>query len=204
MGPPERIRALLDEARAARTARDLAAARAAYAQSYENARASVDVALMAEAALGLARSQTYGMHAGRIPAYLHEAYAVSSGVDRIRLAAAIARTWAYGSDPARGAPFADEALAAAREHGDPALVAEALDATLLMHSAPDDLAARLRITSELEDIVAHIPDVEARMSAHLWRLTNVVESLDAPGVRRQLRALQRLADEADAPRVRFF
>lgn len=203
-GSAAEIRTLLASAKAARLSRDIDRARGAYARSFEQARAAGDVAAMCEAALGLAGVQAYGVHAGRIPAYLFEAYSAASGAHRIRLAAAIARSWAYGSDPVRGAPFAEEAVAAARAAGDPALLADALDAELLMHWGPDDFAERLHITAELEDSVAYLADVEARMSAYLWRMTTAVEALDATVVRRQLSALSRLADESGAPRVRFF
>jgi hypothetical protein len=42
------------------------------------------------------------------------------------------------------------------------------------------------------------------MSAHLWRMTTAMEVLDMPTVRRQLHALQELADETDSARIRFF
>jgi hypothetical protein len=203
-GTAAEIRTLLASAQSARAARDIHRARADYARSFEQARAEGDVALMCEAALGLAGVQAYGPHAGRIPAYLFEAYSAASGAQRIRLAAAIARSWAYGNDPVRGVPFAEEAVAGARESADPALLAEALDAELLMHWGPDDFAERLRITAELEDTVAYLSDVEVQMSAHLWRLTTALEELDPVAARRQLSALSRLADESGSPRVRFF
>jgi len=203
-GTAAEIRTLLASARAARAARDVHRARADYARSFERARDEGDVALMCEAALGLAGVQAYGVHAGRIPAYLFTAYCAASGAQRIRLAAAIARSWAYGGDPVRGVPFAEEAVTGARESGDTGLLADALDAELLMRWGPDDFADRLRITAELEDAVAYLPDVEARMSAHLWRLTTAMEELDPAVVLRQLSALGRLADEAGSPRVRFF
>jgi hypothetical protein len=62
----------------------------------------------------------------------------------------------------------------------------------------------LSITARLEDTVAHVADVESRMSAHLWRLTTALECLDMPVVRRQLRALDLLAAETGTARVRFF
>jgi hypothetical protein len=159
---------------------------------------------MATAALALAGQHQFGTQAGRTPAYLHEVYQLASGSQRVRLAAALTRTWVYGSEPARAVPFAAEAVAAAERCDDPALLAEALDAELLVHWGPDDLADRLRITSRLEDTVAHLPEVESRMSAHLWRLTTALESLDPVNVQRQLRALDELADESGSPRVRLF
>ena len=119
------------------------AARTGYMRGYERARAAGDIEAMAEAALGLAATQTFGTVPGRVPAFLHEAYSLARGEQRARLAVALARAWAYGYDPARAARFAAEALAYAQTHGDPSLLAAALDAQLLVHWGPDDLDERL-------------------------------------------------------------
>jgi hypothetical protein len=177
--------------------------RADLTRAFDDAKRRGDVEAMAEAALGLAAGQQFGPHPGRVPALIHDAYSAAHGPTRIRLAAALARVWAYGYRPDRAAPFAAAAVAAAEAHGDPAVLAEALDATLLVCWGPDDLAERVRITAQLEDAVAHLSDVEARMSAYLWRLTTALESLDLITVQRQLRALDDLADESGSARVRF-
>src|SRR4051794_41942244 len=84
---------------------------------------------MAAAALGLAALQRFGGPGGRTPALLHEAYlAAEDTATRSRLAAALARSWVYGNDAARGAPFALEAVELAEERGDPTLLPGALDA----------------------------------------------------------------------------
>ncbi len=181
-----------------------AATRAGYVRAYDKARAAGDIEAMAGAALGLAATQTFGTFPGRVPAFLHQAYSQARGEQRARLAVALARAWAYGYDPARAAGFAAEALAYAEAHDDPSLLAAALDAQLLVHWGPDDLDERLSITARLEDTVAHVADGEARMSAHLWRLTVALECLDLAAVRRQLRALDLLAAESGSARIRFF
>ena len=134
---------------------------------------------------------------------MFEAHDLAEGVRRIRLAAALVRAW---STRRRGTsvPFAAEAIKGAEASGDPALLAEALDAQLLVHGGPDHLHERLKITTRLEDTVAHLTDPESRMSAHLWRMTTAMEMLDMPTMRRQLRALQSLADETGSARIRFF
>ena len=180
------------------------AARAGYVCAYDEARAGGDIEGMAQAALRLAATQTFGTFPGRVPAFLHEAYSLARGEQRARLAVALARAWAYGYDPARAAGFAAEAFAYAKAHDDLPLLAAALDAQLLVHWGPDDLDERLSVTARLEDTVAHVTDVEPRMSAHLWRLTTALECLDLPAVRRQLRALDLLAAESGSARVRFF
>ncbi|MDQ1743645.1 MAG: hypothetical protein QOE23_1984 [Pseudonocardiales bacterium] len=178
--------------------------RATLVLRFQAGRTARDVDAMAAAALGLAAQHQFGTQVGRTPAYLHEAYQLASGPLRVQLAAALARTWVYGSEPARAVPFAVEAVAEAERCGNPALLAEALDADLLVHWGPDDLAERLRITARLEDTVAHLPEVESRLSAHLWRFTTALESLDPVSAQRQLRALDELAEESGSPRARLF
>ncbi|WP_448628311.1 hypothetical protein [Geodermatophilus sp. URMC 64] len=181
-----------------------ASGRPAAVRAYEEARAAGDVEAMTRAALGLAAGQSFGTVPGRVPAFLHEAYTLASGVQRARVAVALARAWVYGGDAARAVGFAREAVATAEAADDAALLAEALDAQLLVHWGPDQLAERLAITRRLEDAVVHLTDVEARLTAYLWRLTTAVETLDLPGTRRQLRALDALAEESGSARVRFF
>jgi hypothetical protein len=180
------------------------AARAALLRAAQAARAAGDVQELADAVLELAAHQRFGPHPGPLPALLHEAYAHAEGPLRIRLAAALARTCAYTYQSERGIPFAAEAVAAAEARADPALLADALDALLLMHWGPDDLDERVRITARLEYTVALLPDVEPRMTAYLWRLTTALECLDQAVVHRMLRALDLLAEESGSARVRFF
>jgi hypothetical protein len=195
---------LLRQGRAARGTGDLDAARAAFASAFDAARAASDVDAMTEAALALAAGQVWGTVPGIVPAFLHEAYGLAGGRDRTRLAIALARAWVNAGNLDRARGFAREAVADAEAIGNPALLAEALDAELLVHWGPDDLDERLRITARLEDVAAHVPDVEARLSLHLWRLTTALEVLDLVAVQRQLRALDLLAEETGSARVRFF
>lgn len=178
--------------------------RADLLHAFAMARDAGEVAAMTEAALALAADHPFGVHVGSIPAHLHEAYTAATGRDRVRLAIALARIWGYGNEAERGAPFAAEAVAGASELDDPALLADALDAQLLARWGPDELADRVAITARLSDVVAHVPTVEPRLSAHLWRLTTALETLDAPVLLRQLRALDELAAESQSPRVRLF
>jgi hypothetical protein len=182
------------------------AARAAHCDAFVAARAADDVAAMAAAALGLASLQRFGGPGGRTPALLHEAYlaAADSPATRARLAAALARSWVYGNDAARGTPFAVEAVELAEQTGDPTVLADAFDGQLAVSWGPDDLSERLHITARLQDVAAHVDDVRTRMDAHLWRLTTALETLDVTGMHRQLSALDLLADETGSPLVRYF
>ena len=83
-------------------------------------------------------------------------------------------------------------------------VADAVDSVLLTRWGPDQFDDRRALSTRIEEAVAHVEDVNARLSAHLWRLTLELESLNAVGVLRLLRTLDGLASETDQPRARFF
>ena len=131
------------------------------ARGVEDCVALRDVDAMAAAALGLASLQRFGGPGGRTPALLHEAYlaAADSPATRARLAAALARSWVYGNDAARGATFAVEAVELAEQAQDPTVLADALDGQLAASWGPDDLSERLQITARLQDVAAHVDDV---------------------------------------------
>jgi hypothetical protein len=154
----------------------------------------------------LASLQRFGEPAGRLPALLHHAYLASAALPttRARLAAALARSWAYGYDAQRGRPFAREAVELAETLDDATLLAGALDAHLATCWGPDDLAERLHITARLREVTAHLDDEQPRLDAHLWRLTTALETVDVLGVHRELAALDVLADETGSPTVGYF
>ena len=179
--------------------------RAERLQAFLDARAGGDVDGMAAAALRLPSVQRFGVDAGQIPALIHEAYAAAGSDEvRCRLAAALARAWVYGGDADRAPAFADVAVKLAEDQGDPALMADALEAALVARWGPDDFAERLRLAAKLAETAAHLTAPEPRLSAHLWRLTTAWESLDVVAVHRQLRALDLLADDSGDMRVAFF
>ncbi|MFC5034952.1 hypothetical protein C8250_042095 [Streptomyces sp. So13.3] len=183
----------------------VAAARAALLAAYYEARDNGDAELMAAAALRLPSSQYFGTHPGHVPALIHEAYTVAvEPASRCRLAAALARAWAYGGETQRAVAFAREAVALADRLGDPEVVADALDAALLASWGPDDFAERLALSARLADAAAHLTEPAQRLTAHLWRLTTAWECLDVVAVQRQLRALDMIAEESGSARAAFF
>lgn len=200
-GPSE----LLQRAAAARAAGDPDGMLVALIAAFDAARAAGDASAMAAAALAFPTGQRFGVHPGRLPALLHEAYvAASSPPARCRLAAALARSWALGGDALRAGRFARESEQLASELDDPQLLADALDARLLTSWGPDDLTERVSLAARLDAVAAHLTDVEQRLAAHLWRLTTAWECLDIVAVQRQLRALDILAAESGSARVEFF
>ncbi|MCE5291358.1 MAG: hypothetical protein LLG14_19260 [Nocardiaceae bacterium] len=174
-------------------------------RAVDRARSTGDHVALANAALALAEGQAWGAHPGRAPALLREAYGrVVDPALRSRLATALVRCWAYGMETERVGEFADLAVQHAEECGDEVLLADALDATLLVRWGPDDLGARSDLTERLVGLVAHLDTVEARMTAHIWRLTVALENLDAVTAARQVRILDALAVESGSAKVRCF
>ena len=173
--------------------------------AFIRARDGGDTAGMADAALRLPSVLEFGAPPGSVPALIFEAYAAATGpAARGRLAAALARAWVYGGDPAQAVAFAAEAVDLAEQAGDPKVLADALDAALATRWGPDDFASRLARAARLAAVAAHLTAPAARLSAHLWRLTTAWECLDIVAVQRQLRALDLLAAESGSARDAFF
>ena len=167
------------------------------------AAAAEDDSVRTAAVLGLARGQQYNLTPGLLPVRLHATYdAVDDPQLRARLAAALARCWAYANEPRRARPFALEALHLADQQDDPVLLVDALDAALASHWGPDDLAVRREWALRLDDTAAHLADHHARLQAQLWALSVAWEALDLPRMHRSMRAIELLADES--PRAEFF
>ena len=178
---------------------------AALIRAYHEARGTGDFDRIERAALSLPSGQQFGAHPGQVPALVHEAYAAAATpLSRCRLAAALARAWAYGGEADRAVSFADEAVRLAEAIGEPPILADALDAALLARWGPDSFAQRLEQSARLASAAAHLADPELRLSAYLWRLTTAWECLDLVAVQRQLRALDMLAEETGADRIAFF
>jgi hypothetical protein len=162
-----------------------------------------DLDIRVAAVLGLARCQQYNIPPGLLPVRLHAVYeVVDEPRHRAELAAALARCWAYASEPRRARPFAVESLHLADQQDDPVLLADALDAALVSHWGPDDLALRRDWAIRLADVTAHLVDSDARLQAQLWSLTVAWEVLDLPRMHRSMHAIELLAVES--PRAEFF
>ena len=199
----KRIGQLLDQADDLMAAGRGADAVGVYDETAKLALAEGDLPAAARAVLGLARGQRFDVAAGLLPARLHELYIrVDDPATKARLAATLARTWAYTGQPGRAVPFADRAVEIARGVDDSAIIADCLDAVLAAHWGPDDLPRRLAWAAELDDTVAHLLDPRARQQAHLWGLTVAFETLDLPRLHRQLRALETLGEQSSE--ARFF
>jgi hypothetical protein len=200
---PSTVRDLLGRADAARAAGRGAAASGLYDEAAARCRAVNDLDGWTEAVLGAAAVYLFGSAPGKLPAQLYDVLArTTDDGTRARLAAALARCWAYAGQPARGVAFADEAVERAERAGRPELVADCLDAALAVHWGPDELAVRRSLAARLDDVAAHVLDPDARLQAHLWGLQVACEALDVQAIHRQMRALELLGEES--PRALFF
>lgn len=194
---------LLARAEAAWAEGDGEAAMAFFGRAAELADADHDTDTLVTATLGLTRGQQYNLTPGLLPVRLHTAYdATTDPVPRARLAAALARCWAYANEPLRAQPFALEALQIVDRLQDPTLRADALDAALAAHWGPDEVTRRREWAVRLDDAAAHLRDPDARLQAQLWGLTVAWEVLDLPRMHRCMRAIELLGEES--PRARFF
>ncbi|MFI5613647.1 hypothetical protein [Amycolatopsis sp. NPDC051903] len=201
-GPPT-LSELLDRADAARAAGRGDEAARLYDTALTRGRRADDLPAWTRAALGAASVYTFGTEPGRLPAELHDVLARTTGdPGRARLAAALARCWAYAGQAARARRFADEATRCAERTGEPELLADCLDAALATRWGPDDLAARAELATRLDEVTAHVADPDTRLRAHLWGLQVACENLAVPAIHWHLRALERLGEQS--PRARFF
>ena len=194
---------LLDRADAARAAGRADEAARLYDEAISECRDLDDLAGWIRAALGAASLYLFGTEPGKLPAQLYDVLArTTDDADRARLAAALARCWAYAGQPARAVRFADEAVAHAQRRAEPQLLADCLDAALATHWGPDELQTRITLAARLDEVAAHVLDPAARTQAHLWGLQIACEVLDIPAMHQHMRALERLGEES--PRAEFF
>src|SRR5690349_12101780 len=100
---------LIARAEAAWAQGDGEAAMAFFGRAADLAEAGDDSDALVAAVLGLARGQQYNFLPGLLPVRLHAAYEGARAREtRVRLAAALARCWAYANEPVRARPFARE------------------------------------------------------------------------------------------------
>ncbi|MDX6258292.1 MAG: hypothetical protein QOJ11_4626 [Frankiales bacterium] len=197
------VRDLLDRAGAARAAGRGGTAARLYDEAAAHCRGEDDLEGWTESVLGAASVYVFGSEPGKLPAQLYDVLArTTDDTARARLAAALARCWAYAGQPARGVRFADEAVERAQRIGTPELVADCLDAALAAHWGPDELDVRRSLATRLDDVAAHVLDPDTRLQAHLWGLQVACEALDLQAMHRQMRALELLGEES--ARALFF
>jgi hypothetical protein len=203
MATSSTVRDLLDRADAERAAGRGDAAARLYDEAAAHCRDADDLPGWTRAVLGAAAVYVFGAEPGKLPAQLYDVLVrTTEDEPRARVAAALARCWAYAGQANRAAQFATEAVERAERTGVPEVLADSLDAALAAHWGPDELTVRRALVRRLDDVAAHVLDPDSRLQAHLWGLQVSCEALDLPAIHRQLRALERLGEES--PRALFF
>ena len=197
------VRDLLDRAGTARAAGRGETAARLYDEAATRCQADGDLDGWTQAVLGAASVYLFGAEPGKLPAQLYDVLArTTDDGTRARLAAALARCWAYAGQAPRAIQFADEAVDRAQRAGSAELVADCLDAALAAHWGPDELDMRRSLAARLDEVAAHVLDPGARLQAHLWGLQVACEALDVQAIHRQMRALELLGEES--ARALFF
>ncbi|MBI3802016.1 MAG: AAA family ATPase [Deltaproteobacteria bacterium] len=106
--------------------------------------------------------------------------------------------WFSGSQERRAA-LSQEAVALARQVGDPKTLAYTLHARHLILWEPATLAQRLTIASEILRLAEESGDRELTMEGHSWRIKDLSEFGDIPALDAEIAAYARLAEELRQP-----
>jgi class 3 adenylate cyclase len=111
----------------------------------------------------------------------------------------------YSSEPERRQALSEEALALAREAGDPRTLAYVLrDCGFLMNDGPETVDVRRSLGRELLEKAADLRDPALEFWAALLEVWVSAESGDVERVEPSLRRLRDLADELGQPTLRWF
>jgi hypothetical protein len=145
---PPTVDDLLDRAAAARLAGRGEVAARLYDEAITRCRAADDMEGWTRAVLGAASVYVFGTEPGKLPAQLYDVLIrTTDDADRARIAAALARCWAYAGQAARAARFADQAVELAQVVAVPDVLADCLDAALAAHWGPDDIDTRVELAT---------------------------------------------------------
>jgi hypothetical protein len=197
----------LGEAR--QRAGDVTGARAVLEEAVGVARAAGAPELLALAALAMAGVGVTILHVDAELAELLEEALDALGDDgdvglRVRLLARLAIALAYAPDPVRRQEASTAALELARAVDQPALLATALSARHVTRWGPDHTAERLTLATEMLAVAQRAGDPELALQARNWRVVDLLELGDGPGVRAELDAYAALAAEVRLPAFTWY
>ena len=177
-------------------------ARAIHRDAAQRARAIGRGDLLARAALGLAHRPTSNGHADpEVVDLLVEAIREvppRAEPERIRLLSRLAAELRY-DDPARATALSDEAIAAARRLGDPAVLGHALNDRTYVDWSPADTAAWIELNGEVVRAARAANDVDLLLGGLKGRATGSLELGDIVAVDREIRACERAARTQPTP-----
>jgi class 3 adenylate cyclase/tetratricopeptide (TPR) repeat protein len=122
---------------------------------------------------------------------------------RARLLALLAAELLWSPDHLRRRSLSDEAVALAREGGEPAALAHVLTMRVTAVWWPETLSERLATTAELVPLTEAVADPTQRFWAAVWRAVTVVQTGDLEEADRQLERQRDIAGRLRQPRLAF-
>jgi hypothetical protein len=199
------VRLLLGEARAQLALGDQLSAKALYREAGALAEVQRLPAALADVALGFARTGEYGGKDEERQRWLDKALAVAAALPAPLRAQVLARhameSWAQTRPEGRTEESLLEALALARESGDPETLAAVLTMSLQALGAPEELSTRIALCDELSATLQELPDLAWKLEGHRWRLNLSIELGDITTARREVEAYSRVAEASRRPQL---
>lgn len=177
-------------------------ARDNFLRAAELARAERDAHRLAEAALGMGSWFEARGSDPDLVALLDEAIAgvpPDRGETKVRLLACLSMALNLDDPDNRRFELSGQALAAAREVGDPALQAYCLSARYVASLGPDHLDTPASCTAEMRQLSERLSDPELELEALAWSICEFFERADRPSLDFSLRTYRQLAERSRHP-----
>ena len=173
-----------------------------------DARRAEDAEALAWAALDLAGTWRWSGAVDRLRVGLLEEALRALGPEptelRARLLARLAGELHERPDPERAAALSAEAVAVAREAGDPATLAACLGARNAAVWGPDSFDERRESARAIVSLAQQAGEPELALQGHEWGVTAAAEHGDLPGLDHELAAYSALAAELRLPQHRWY
>jgi tetratricopeptide (TPR) repeat protein len=163
-----------------------------------------DVVLAADAAVRMPRLTQFLVPDRELEAVLTTALVAlgdAAAALRVRL---LARRAVIAEDAQDRQAHSHQAVQAARELGEEALLAEVLSARLYVLWAPDTAEERLVTSTEIIDLGVRTGDVRRELDGRMWRLISLLEFGRVAEAEAELGQYERLAERLGQPEFLFF
>jgi hypothetical protein len=173
-------------------------------EAYALASSTGELVLAADAAVRMPRLTQFLVPDRELEAVLTAALAAlgdAAPALRVRL---LARRAVIAEDTQDRRAHSGQAVQAARELGDEALLAEVLSAWLYVLWAPDTAQERLVTSTEIIDLGVRTGDVRRELDGRMWRLIALLEFGRVAEAEAELGRYERLAERLGQPEFLFF
>lgn len=183
-------------------------ARETFSQAFALAKSTGDSALVGQAALGYGGRFVWARAGGdpHMVPMLQDALVMLGGDDdtmRVRLLVRLACALRDSPDRTDSASLSKQAVDLARELGDPATLAYALDGQFWAIWWPENPHERLEISAELRQLAVAIADGERMVDGHLTAAGALIELGRVQGAKSEIDAVIRIAEELRQPAQRW-